>query len=215
MTNKRQTSSTKPRPTSARIRGKDLLPLWSAAVDNWLRSMPDYEHWLAREDWVRSQKFEVWLGGPGKSCKDYVYRATIRDILRSHKFKVVFSEMHKWEQQELADKEIAEIHRANAVFIIAITPGAAAEAIEFANLAQINKDHQLKEKLNIFIPKDYNAGYIYKSLERRHRLIHSGSSFDLKALRKNDPLLALRIFQKAMNCANNEWRMKSVRERDQ
>jgi hypothetical protein len=104
---------------------------------------------------------------------------------------------------DLASKEINEVDALDLVIILAASPGASAEAIEFANLNYISP------KLFVFIPREYRHGYVYRSLNSsKHRIVTENSLFSLKKARRYDPEIVLKVFAEA-----TDKRLGAVRRR--
>ncbi len=126
----------------------------------------------------------IWLGGPGPQSDLYIIRNMIRDLLENEGFEVVFSEELP-DRSDLAGKELEEIEAmSDIVIILAVSTGSSAEAIEFA------QHHHLKKKIYVYLPEEYNDGYVYRSLDHK-RLIDDRATFSLENLKENDPELNL------------------------
>jgi hypothetical protein len=148
----------------------------------------------------RDLTMSIWLGGPGRKNEKRYVRERIRKLLEKQNFNVYFSEDYSG-AADIVSKEAQEVDTLQLAMIIAISAGASAEAIEFAN------DNCLDHKLTVFIPEEYKEGYVYRSLSEKHHLIANPTCFSLeKLLKRDDPDLALKMIHSAIDCRFNYYR---------
>jgi hypothetical protein len=147
----------------------------------------------------------VWLGGPGKGHALYFVRDLIGEVLRNGGFRVVLSEDYAG-GADLPSKEVEEIEAQDFAIILAITPGASAEAIEFAN------DPLIRQKIYIYVPNEYKDGYIVRSLSGKHALIREDSLFSMGQLQQNHPELVMKIWKRAIACRDDLYRKRKSQE---
>lgn len=160
----------------------------------------------ARERIKGELSLSVWLGGPGESNHLHYIRDVIRELLRRQNFEVHFSEDYSG-GGDIVSKELQEVEALHLSIIIAVSPGSSAEAVEFAN------DIGIKSKLFVFIPEEYQNGYVFRSLFGRHRLIAEDSLFSLKKLLQNDSDLARKILNRAIDYRFDIYRKKKMKYR--
>lgn len=129
---------------------------------------------------------EVWLGGPGNQSEFYPLRMCVKCVLEKRNFNVRFSEDHDLDVN-VAKKESLEARILDLVIILAITPGASAEAMEFAYIPDI------KDKLTVYIPRQYNGGYLFKSLHEKHKIITEECLFCMKGFAKGNTELIMTL----------------------
>lgn len=171
---------------------EQILENWRGEIRNELAQthprVPQFRASLRQE----LPDLSVWLGGPGRDSKYYHLRTLVKTILTEEKFEVTFSEDYKG-GADISSKEIEEVLAGDITILIAMSPGSSAEAIEFAHLRRV------AASLLVFIPIDYNKGYVYKSLKGNHFLIDEESSvFSLKNAEEYGPELALKIYRRAI-----------------
>lgn len=148
----------------------------------------------------------VWLGGPGPKHELHYIRELIGELLREEKFEVHFSENYKG-GGDVVSKELEEIEALHLAIILAITPGASAEAVEFAHYDGICS------KLFVFVPEEYQQGFIVQSLFENHRLIAGDSFFSLEKLQQqHDSELAKKVVNRAIDYRSLVHRKNRTKE---
>jgi len=181
---------------------QDILKKWEAQIDTCLEQLhPQVRKF--REQIKRETVVTIWLGGPGRDHKLFFLRNLVGELLKKDNFKIFFSEDFLG-GGDLASKEIEEVEALDLTIILSITPGASAEAIEFAYLPHI------RHKLWVYFPEEYKNGYVFRSLFGRHRLIAADSLFSLKNFEQYDSELAVKIWNRATSCRNNLYRKKKM-----
>lgn len=179
-----------------------LFELWNDEIKKSFELLLPGVHKL-REKRKAEVKLKIWLGGPGAASELYVVRETIANLLKTENCEVHFSESYSG-GADLPDKELEEIESSNMAIIIAITPGASAEAVEFAN------HNSVHNKLFVYVPKEYENGYVVRSLFGKHGLILEDSFFSLENLRKSDAELAKKIINRAIDCRSDVHRQLKI-----
>ena len=94
--------------------------------------------------------------------------------------------------------------QSDIVVILALTPGASAEAIELAHEKGING------KLFVYIPKEYDQRYIFSLLKSKHAIINDDCVFPLEFFEKCDSTLCLKIWDKAISSSNVNKRKRRM-----
>ena len=158
-----------------------------------------------RERIKRKISVKVWLAGPGRNHELYFLRELIAEFLKRENFEVFLSEDYP-EEADLVSKELEEIEALDLAIILAITPGASAEAVEFAHYLHI------RPKLYVCVPEEYKNGYIVRSLFGKHRIIGEDSFFSLEKIRQHDSELAIKIKNRAIHCRRNLYRKKEMKK---
>ena len=146
---------------------------------------------------------EIWLGGPGPNHELHYIRELIGEVLKRDNFRVYFSEDYSG-GGDLVSKEVEEIEALDLAIILAITPGASAEALEFSLY-----DH-IRPKLFVYVPEEYKNGYIVRSLFGKHRLIARDSFFSLEKLQEHDSDLAIKVLNRAIDYRSDVYRKKKM-----
>jgi len=129
----------------------------------------------------------IWLGGPGRDHVMHVQRRMIKQFLEEEGFKVIFAEKHKGSLEELL-----EFTPSFMAVVLTISPGAAGEALDFANI------NGIREKLYVYCPSEYKRGYIFRSLRRRHDVLPDERVFSLAKLEQYHEELPHKILKAAM-----------------
>jgi len=139
----------------------------------------------------------IWLGGPGKDTPLYHFRELVKQMLEKENFKVDFSEDYGG-GPDIASKEIQEVITADLVLLMAVSPGSSSECIEFSYLEKI------RPKMRIFFPKDFQSGYVYRSLNERHKQIDNESDFSFDGMKNFDSELPVKILARAIAHRNEQ-----------
>lgn len=172
---------------------------WSEKVEEKIsKNMPRVRELMDR---ARNEyNLEIWLGGPGKGHKElYQLRKCVKKVLEERNFKVHFSEDHDL-GVDVANKEALEAESYDLIIILAITPGASIEAMEFAHIETI------KPRLSVYIPNQYKEGYFYKSLSEKHKIITEECTFCKIEFEKGGSKLVETLIIKAENYRCDKFR---------
>jgi hypothetical protein len=184
---------------------EEILKKWQEEIKRYFNQLHPKVRERRERVKQKVQKMAIWLGGPGQNHPLYHLRELIKEILKREKFEVVFSEEFLG-GADLASKEIEEVEALDIIILLSITPGASAEAIEFAYLSHI------RHKLWIYLPEEYKSGYVYRSLFGRHRLIAEDSLFSLKKFEQHDPELAIKVINRAIEHRLRKYRRERMNE---
>ncbi|MFB6187489.1 MAG: hypothetical protein ABEI86_11565 [Halobacteriaceae archaeon] len=134
-----------------------------------------------REEVRKNNGFTVWLGGPGYDNDLYPIRKLVREILENEGFEVIYSENLKL-RRDLVVKELDEIERkSDLAILLAISPGASAEAIEFSQY------DYLRSKISVFVPEEFEGGYVFRSLKYNSEVIDDECTFSLEKMGGEKP----------------------------
>lgn len=179
-------------------------------VNEWLLEIQKHtsrQHPRARETGERArtqESMKVWLGGPMKGHELYPLRDAIAEVLKREGFDVLISQDYGREGDWLS-QESKEVRASDIAIILAVTPGASAEAIELAH------DEGILAKLFIYTLDEYSCGYIYRLLDSKYALIRWDSIFSLEEMNRCDSALCLKIWNRACSCASNIQKKKKTR----
>jgi len=144
---------------------------------------------LEKLERVRAEapQLTIWLGGPGRDHEMHAQRRMIKQFLEEEGFKVIFTENHKGSLESLL-----EFTPSSMAIVLTISPGAAGEALDFANIDDI------REKLYVYCPSEYKRGYIFQSLRLRHKVLPDERVFSLAKLEQYHEELPHKILKAAM-----------------
>jgi len=145
----------------------------------------------------------IWLGGPGTRDKLSFTCLLIAEFLARNGFTVISNCAGSAPNPRF---EFEAAKKARLAFLVAVSPGASAEAVEFAH------DGPLRSKLHVYVPEEYADRYVFKLLSSyRYKVTDYSRVFSLKKLNEHDPELALQILEVAVDKASEGFRGKSLR----
>jgi hypothetical protein len=189
------------------MRTDEIVGKWNKHINrkyyNKLHNRVRQDIEAAKKEEVAGERLEIWLGGPGKGTPLYRLRHQLKRLLESWGFSLTFSEDY-WVGADLAAKETDEVESLDLIIILAITPGASAEAIEFGHF-----DH-LRRKLYVYTLRRYRDGYVYNVLKSRYGLIRDGSLFTMRNATGSKSNLALNMVDLANSRRLELFRAKKL-----